>query len=86
MKRRRVTIRIDPGLRARFAEDFVNTARRSPQPVSIGRADGGRQIDAKRILLVMELDLDAGEEVEIMGENDEVLDELVAQLAVDTSR
>lgn len=81
MARRMATIAIDVGLRARYAEQFIEAARASPRPVTIGRAGGGRRVDAKSILLVLDLELDEGEEVELEAADAAVLDELVAILS-----
>lgn len=80
MARRTATVSNGVGLRTRYAEYFVDTAVESPGPVTIGRVGDRRRVDAKSILLVLDLELDDGEEVELEAEDDSVLDDLVARL------
>jgi len=73
------------GLHARPASVFARAAGASGQQVTIGR-DGGEQVDAASILMIMGLALGHGEQVVLTAQGPQAsttLEDLAALLATD---
>lgn len=88
MAERHVSIGSSVGLHARPAHLFCNAAARQSATVRIAAADGSRgPVDAKSILSVLGLGLQAGEQVVLTStddtEGEAALDALAAVLAED---
>ncbi|MCC3762700.1 HPr family phosphocarrier protein [Glycomyces sp. TRM65418] len=77
MAKRRVTVSTEVGIQARPATVFVDTASESRADVTIAKP-GGDAHDAKSILQVLTLDVRSGDEIVLAGEDEEILDRLVA--------
>jgi phosphocarrier protein len=77
MAERRVKVTTEVGIQARPATVFVATAAGARTDVAIAKP-GGSPHDAKSILQVLTLDVRSGDEIVITGEDEAVLDELVA--------
>lgn len=77
MAERRVKVTTEVGIQARPATVFVETAAQSAGEVFIAKADGEKH-DAKSILQVLVLDVRPGEEIVLTGDDENVLDRLVA--------
>lgn len=82
MAERTVAVGSKVGLHARPAMLFTQAVAASGASVTIARP-GGAPVDASSILFVMGLGVRNGEEVVLAGEDEKVLDELVAMLATD---
>lgn len=85
MSTRQVSIASAVGLHARPASLFVQAATAAGLPVTIAK-EGGNQVDARSILLVMALGVKHGETVTLAAEGegaDAVLDSLVELLSRD---
>lgn len=77
MAERRVKVTTEVGIQARPATVFVRTAAESRADVAIAKP-GGEPHDAKSILQVLTLDVRSGDEIVLSGEEEQVLDRLVA--------
>lgn len=84
MAERRVTVTTEVGIQARPATVFVATAAEADGEVAIAKA-GGDAHDAKSILQVLTLDVRPGDEIVLEGDDEAVLDRLVA-LVTDEAR
>jgi phosphocarrier protein len=77
MAERRVKVTTEVGIQARPATVFVETAAQSASEVFIAKS-GGERHDAKSILQVLVLDVRRGDEIVLTGDDEDVLDRLVA--------
>ncbi|WP_460496618.1 HPr family phosphocarrier protein [Glycomyces tarimensis] len=77
MAERRVKVTTEVGIQARPATVFVDTAAESAADVTIAKP-GGEPHDAKSILQVLTLDVRAGDDVILTGDEEDVLDRLAA--------
>ncbi|MFG3342841.1 HPr family phosphocarrier protein [Glycomyces sp. NPDC048151] len=77
MAERRVRVTTEVGIQARPATVFVGTAAESRTDVAIAKS-GGDPHDAKSILQVLTLDVRSGDEIVLTGDDEEILDRLVA--------
>jgi phosphocarrier protein HPr len=84
MAERRVKVTTEVGIQARPATVFVETAAEAEGGVAIAKPDGDAR-DAKSILQVLTLDVRPGDEIIVEGEDEGVLDRLVA-LVTDDAR
>lgn len=84
MAERRVKVTTEVGIQARPATVFVETAAEAKGEVAIAKP-GGDAHDAKSILQVLTLDVRSGDEIIVEGEDEGVLDRLVA-LVTDDAR
>ncbi|HEX2143605.1 MAG TPA: HPr family phosphocarrier protein [Glycomyces sp.] len=82
MAERRVRVTTEVGIQARPATVFVEAAADSKAEVTIAKP-GGNPHDAKSILQVLTLDVRSGEEIVLSGDDEEVLDRLVALVSED---
>lgn len=82
MAERSVVIASKVGLHARPASLFTQAVAASGAAVTIARP-GQPPVDASSILFVMSLGVGHGEEVVLAGDDEAVLDRLVAMLATD---
>lgn len=82
MAERTVAIASKVGLHARPAMLFTQAVAASGVAVTIARP-GEPPVDASSILFVMGLGVKNGEEVVLAGDDEKVLDDLVAMLATD---
>ncbi|THV41338.1 HPr family phosphocarrier protein [Glycomyces buryatensis] len=77
MAERRVKVTTEVGIQAKPATVFVDTAAESSSEVKVGKP-GTDSVDAKSILLVLVLDVRAGDEIVLTGDDEAVLDRLAA--------
>ncbi len=82
MSTKTVAIASTVGLHARPAALFVQKVTQAGVPVTIGRPDQ-KAVNAASMLGVMSLGAKHGEVVELTSDDEAVLDDLVAFLAVD---
>jgi phosphocarrier protein len=82
MAKRRVKVSTEVGIQARPATVFVGTAAESRTDVTVAKP-GGDPHDAKSILQVLTLDVRSGDEIVIAGDDEEILDRLVALVSED---
>jgi phosphocarrier protein len=82
MAERRVKVTTEVGIQARPATVFVSTAAESRTDVAIAKP-GGEPHDAKSILQVLTLDVRPGDEIVVSGDDEAVLDRLVALVSED---
>ncbi|MFC3492308.1 HPr family phosphocarrier protein [Glycomyces rhizosphaerae] len=82
MAERRVKVTTEVGIQARPATVFVGTAAESRNDVAIAKP-GGDPHDAKSILQVLTLDVRSGDEIVLTGDDEAVLDRLVALVSED---
>jgi len=78
MAERRVKVSTEVGIQARPATVFVETAASSPGEVTIAKTGDDQSHDAKSILQVLVLDVRPGDEIVLTGDDEDVLDRLVA--------
>ncbi|MEU6250143.1 HPr family phosphocarrier protein [Glycomyces sp. NPDC047010] len=78
MAERRVKVSTEVGIQARPATVFVETAASSPGEVTIAKTGEDGAHDAKSILQVLVLDVRPGDEIVLTGDDEDVLDRLVA--------
>ncbi|NUQ87526.1 MAG: HPr family phosphocarrier protein [Glycomyces artemisiae] len=83
MAERRVKVSTEVGIQARPATVFVETAASTPGEVTIAKTGEGQTHDAKSILQVLVLDVRPGDEIVLTGDDEEVLDRLVALVTDD---
>ena len=68
MARRRVTVGWPEGLHARPASVFVRSATSLGVPVTVGRPDDPKRVNAASMLGVLSLGVGGGQEVELASE------------------
>ena len=85
MARRTAVVAASAGLHARPAALFCEAAARSGVAVRITN-EAGRTVDAASILGVLTLGVDQGQRVTLDGDDERVLDELVAMLESDLDK
>lgn len=81
MYKKRTTIMNSTGLHARPASDFVACAMNYKSKILIKRVDSDLMVEAKSMILLLTLGLNAGTEVEISGygeDETEAVDAIVA--------
>lgn len=81
MYKRNVTIVNKSGLHARPATDFVKAAAKFQSTITIRRLDGGEEVNAKSLVLILSLGMGQGTQVELCaaGEDEkQAADSLVA--------
>lgn len=85
MAERRVKVSTEVGIQARPATVFVETAASTSGEVSIAKTGESQSHDAKSILQVLVLDVRPGDEIVLTGDDEDVLDRLVALVTDDAT-